>query len=207
MDVTRDELVAQAMDVCSLTFGGVDIVVPNAGIAYVSSLAEMEIARFQKVCEVNLTGTATVIKQAARVFQAQGTGGSVVIQGSKNVFDPSENFGAYSASKAGAQQLGKIAALELAPLGVRVNMVHADAVFGDEEVPSGLWAEVGPDRMRARGLDPEGLKAFYRDRSLLKTEVTARHVGEAVAFFAMHKTPTTGASLPVDAGVKGAFPR
>ena len=88
-----------------------------------------------------------------------------------------------------------------------MNAINADAVVGDDEVPSGLWELVGPDRMKSRGLDPEGLRAYYRDRSLLKVEVTARDVGRAVAFFAAGSTPTTGAVLPVDAGVAGAFPR
>ena len=101
---------------------------------------------------------------------------SVIVQASKNVFAPGASFGAYSASKAGQHQLGKIAALEFAELGVRVNMVNADAVFGDA-VPSGLWAEVGPDRMKSRGLDSDGLRSYYRDRNLLKTAVLAEHVG------------------------------
>lgn len=206
-DVTDADDVARIFRACCLAFGGVDIVVPNAGIAHVSSLAEMDPAAFRKVVEVNLTGTLLVMKEAAKVFAAQRTGGAVVVQSSKNVFDPGAGFGAYSASKAGVHQLGKIAALELAPVGVRVNMVNADAVFGDEAIKSGLWEEVGPDRMRARGLDPEGLKAYYRDRSLLKTSVLPAHVGEAVVFFASADTPTTGATLPVDGGIPGAFPR
>ena len=126
---------------------------------------------------------------------------------SKNVFDPGAAFGAYSASKAGAHQISKIAAMELAEMGVRVNMVNPDAVFGDEKVCSGLWELVGPERMKARGLDPEGLKAYYCQRSLLKKEVLAEHVGNAVVFFASDQTPTTGATLPVDSGIPGAFPR
>ena len=148
-----------------------------------------------------------MVKEAARLFRSQGTGGSVVVQSSKNVFDPGAGFGAYSASKAGVHQLGKIAAPELASLGVRVNMINADAVFGDAAVPSGLWEEVGPDRMKARGLDAEGLQRYYRERSLLKTRVLPAHVGQAVVFFASGVTPTTGATLPVDAGIAGAFPR
>jgi hypothetical protein len=85
-------------------------------------------------------------------------------------------------------------------------MVNADAVFGGE-ISSGLWDEVGPERMRSRQLDPSGLREFYRERSLLKEEVTPRDVGKAVLFFAAETTPTTGATLPVDAGVPGAFPR
>jgi rhamnose utilization protein RhaD (predicted bifunctional aldolase and dehydrogenase)/NAD(P)-dependent dehydrogenase (short-subunit alcohol dehydrogenase family) len=207
LDVTDSASVRAAFAQCALAFGGVDVVVPNAGIAYVSKLEDMDPARFAKVVDVNLTGTMLVLKEAARVFALQRTGGAVVIQASKNVFDPGAGFGAYSASKAGAHQLGKIAALELAPLGVTVNMVNADAVFGDDEVPSGLWQEVGPDRMRARGLDARGLRDYYRERSLLKVEVRPEHVGRAVVFFASGATPTTGATLPVDAGIPGAFPR
>ncbi len=125
----------------------------------------------------------------------------------KNVFEPGASFGAYSATKAGAHQLAKIAALELADYGVRVNMINPDAVFGDEKVSSKLWDLVGPDRMKARCLDAEGLKEYYRQRNLLKSRVLAEHVGNAVVFFAAEMTPTTGASLPVDGGLPGCFPR
>ncbi|MCC6671911.1 MAG: bifunctional aldolase/short-chain dehydrogenase [Planctomycetes bacterium] len=206
VDVTDEASVRDGFRHACRHFGGVDIVVPNAGIAYAAALAEIDPQRFRRTLDVNLTGTMLVLRAAQAVFAAQGTGGSVVIQASKNVFDPGAGFGAYSASKAGAHQLGKIAALEFAPLGVRVNMINADAVFGDE-VPSGLWAEVGPERMKARGLDAEGLRDFYRQRSLLKVEVTPAHVGAAVVFFATGATPTTGATLPVDGGIPGAFPR
>jgi NAD(P)-dependent dehydrogenase (short-subunit alcohol dehydrogenase family) len=90
---------------------------------------------------------------------------------------------------------------------VRVNTVNADAVFGDDEVPSQLWQEVGPGRMQARGLDAQGLRDYYRERSLLKVPVLPRHVGEAVVWFASGRTPTTGAVLPVDGGLPDAFPR
>lgn len=207
MDVTDPDHVAAAFRECCLAFGGLDILVPNAGIAHVSKIADMDAHKFARVVEVNLQGTLNVLTQAARIFEHQQTGGSVVIQASKNVFDPGAGFGAYSASKAGVHQLGRIAALELAELGVRVNMINADAVFGDEDMPSGLWEQVGPDRMKARNLDPQGLRDFYRQRSLLKVSVLPAHVGEAVVFFAAGRTPTTGATLPVDGGIPGAFPR
>ena len=126
---------------------------------------------------------------------------------SKNVFDPGAAFGAYSASKAAAHQLSRIAALELAEIGVRVNMINPDAVFGDEKISSGLWDLIGPDRMKSRGLDPQGLREYYRERNMLKETVLAEHVGNAVVFFASEKTPTTGATLPVDGGVASAAPR
>ena len=79
-------------------------------------------------------------------------------------------------------------------------------MFG-HEVSSKLWDEVGPERMKSRGLDEDGLREFYRERSMLKAEVTPADVGAAVVFFAAETTPTTGATLPVDGGVPGAFPR
>jgi NAD(P)-dependent dehydrogenase (short-subunit alcohol dehydrogenase family) len=137
----------------------------------------------------------------------QNTGGDVVLISTKNVFAPGAGFGAYSATKAAAHQLCRIASLEFAPLGVRVNMVAPDAVFSHREKKSGLWAEVGPDRMKARGLDEKGLEEFYRGRNLLKARITAEHVARAVAFFATRQTPTTGATLPVDGGLPDATPR
>src|SRR5216683_2880198 len=148
MDVTDEASVDAAFDHACLIFGGVDIVVANAGIAHVSALADTDV-----------------------------------------------------------HQLGKVAALELAPLGVRVNMINADAVFGEGDTPSGLWRDIGPDRARSRGLPPEKLQEFYRERNLLHAEVTGAHVGRAVVFFASNQTPTTGATLPVDGGVAAAFPR
>jgi rhamnose utilization protein RhaD (predicted bifunctional aldolase and dehydrogenase)/NAD(P)-dependent dehydrogenase (short-subunit alcohol dehydrogenase family) len=206
-DVTSPKEVEYLFAACASRFGGVDCVVPNAGVAHVQSIDEMDHAAFARVMDVNATATMLLLKEAARLFKRQRTGGSVVLQASKNVFAPGARFGAYSASKAAALQLGRIAAMEFAELSVRVNMINADAVFGDEEVPSQLWEDVGPDRMRARGLDEHQLREYYRDRSLLKQQVTPRHVGEAVAWFASLRTPTTGAVFPVDGGLPEAFPR
>ena len=86
-------------------------------------------------------------------------------------------------------------------------MVAPDAVFSDGTRRSGLWQEVGPDRMRARGLDERGLEEYYRNRNLLKASITADHVAAAVLFFATRRTPTTGATLPVDGGLPDATPR
>jgi NAD(P)-dependent dehydrogenase (short-subunit alcohol dehydrogenase family) len=181
--------------------------VPNAGIAHVATIENLDPDKLDQVIAVNLKGTFNTIKASIPAFRRQGTGGNIVVVSSKNVFDPGAAFGAYSASKAGAHQISKIAALELAELGVRVNMINPDAVFGDEEISSKLWDLVGPDRMKARGLDYEGLKEYYRNRNLLKAGVLAEHVGNAVVFFASEQTPTTGAALPVDGGIPAAFPR
>ena len=123
------------------------------------------------------------------------------------MFAPGAGFGAYSATKAAAHQLARIASLEMASIGVRVNMVAPDAVFSHGAHRSGLWETVGPDRMRARGLDEKGLESYYQSRNLLKARVTATHVANAVIFFATHQTPTTGATIPVDGGLPDATPR
>ena len=110
-------------------------------------------------------------------------------------------------NSANCNQLARIASLELASDDVRVNMVSPDAVFSHGTFRSGLWAEVGPGRMKARGLDEAGLEAYYRSRNLLKARVTATHVANAVLFFATRQTPTTGATIPVDGGLPDATPR
>jgi NAD(P)-dependent dehydrogenase (short-subunit alcohol dehydrogenase family) len=207
MDVTDPASVAQAMGTVIRHWGGVDLVIVNAGLAYVASLAEMDTNVFRKLERVNVEGTLNVIAEAARHFKVQGTGGDIVLVSTKNVFAPGAKFGAYSATKAAAHQLARIASLELAEIDVRVNMVAPDAVFSHGARRSGLWAEVGPDRMRARGLDEKGLEEYYRNRNLLKAKVTGEHVAKAVLFFATRQTPTTGATLPVDGGLPDATPR
>jgi len=207
MDVTEAASVDAGIDAVCRRFGGLDLCVLNAGVAHVARLTDLTDDDLARVLDINAQGYHRVLRAAARVMERQGSGGHIVVNSSKNVFAPGAGFGAYSASKAAAHQLGKIAALELAPLGIRVNMINADAVFGDQEIPSLLWQEVGPDRMRARGLDEAGLRAYYRDRNLLKAEVTADHVANGVLFFVTDQTPTTGATLPIDGGIPEAFPR
>lgn len=208
LDVTDYDAVVKTLAEVSCRLGGIDIIVPNAGIAYVAKIEDLEQKKFAHLLAVNLMGTFNVIKASIPIFRRQGLGGSIVVISSKNVFDPGAAFGAYSAAKAAAHQISKIAAMELAELGVRVNLVNPDAIFGDEKVPSKLWVMVGPERMKARGLDPQGLKEYYRQRNLLKIQVNAGHVGEAVVFFASQSSEaTTGATLPVDGGIPSAFPR
>ncbi len=206
-DVTHYFSVEKAFEIISGRLGGIDIIIPNAGTAHVAKIEDLDPDKLDQIVDVNLKGTFNTIKASIPVFKRQGTGGNIVVISSKNVFDPGAAFGAYSASKAGAHQISKIAALELAELGVRVNMINPDAVFGDEEISSKLWDLIGPERMKCRGLDCQGLKEYYRNRNLLKASVLAEHVGNAVVFFASNQTPTTGTSLPVDGGIPAAFPR
>jgi NAD(P)-dependent dehydrogenase (short-subunit alcohol dehydrogenase family) len=167
----------------------------------------MDSVAFRELEKVNVEGTLNVLCEAARRFKVQGTGGDIVLISTKNVFAPGAGFGAYSATKAAAHQLARIASLELAEMDVRVNMVSPDAVFSYGEQKSGLWADIGPGRMQARGLDEKGLEEYYRNRNLLKARVTATHVARAVLFFATRQTPTTGATFPIDGGLPDATPR
>jgi rhamnose utilization protein RhaD (predicted bifunctional aldolase and dehydrogenase)/NAD(P)-dependent dehydrogenase (short-subunit alcohol dehydrogenase family) len=207
MDVTSEESVSQALLQVVEKWGGIDLVVVNAGLAHVSSIAEMDLEAFRRLEKVNVEGCLNTIAASARVMEKQGTGGDIVLVSTKNVFAPGAKFGAYSATKAAAHQLARVASLELAAIGVRVNMVSPDAVFSHGGRRSGLWEQVGPDRMKARGLDEKGLEDYYRGRNLLKARVTASHVANAVLFFATRRTPTTGAVLPVDGGLPDATPR
>ena len=207
IDVTRADSVADGFARLCLHWGGVDIVVVNAGIAHVSMLTELKLEDFARLEKVNVEGTLLTLAESGRLMRRQATGGDVIFVSSKNVFAPGAGFGAYSATKAASHQLARIASLELAPDGIRVNMVAPDAVFSGGDTRSGLWATVGPDRMKARGLDEKGLEEYYRGRNLLKARVTARHVANAVLFFATHQTPTTGATIPVDGGLPDATPR
>ncbi|MCX8053174.1 MAG: SDR family oxidoreductase [Armatimonadetes bacterium] len=207
MDVTDPDSVSGALQQVSSIWGGIDIAVHVAGVPLVAKLQDMDLDKFRRLEKINVEGTLLVIREMAQLFEKQGTGGDIVLISTKNVFSPGASFGAYSATKAAAHQLARIASLELAPIGVRVNMVAPDAVFGEGERKSGLWQEIGPERMRARGLDEKGLEDYYQSRNLLKARVTPEHVANAVLFFVSRQTPTTGATIPVDGGLPDATPR
>ncbi len=207
MDVTDESSVRAGYDDICRTYGGVDVVVPNAGIAHVAPIEDLKLADFRRVLDINAVGYLLFMREGMRVLRQQRLGGHIVINSSKNVFGPGKDFGAYSASKAAGHQLGKVAALELAQYGIRVNMINADAVFAHDDIQSGLWAEVGPQRAASRGMKTEDLPEYYRGRNLLGARIRGHHVGNAVVFFARNATPTTGATLPVDGGVADAFPR
>ncbi|MBI5141126.1 MAG: bifunctional aldolase/short-chain dehydrogenase [Nitrospirae bacterium] len=207
MDVTDEASVGAALDETCRRFGGIDIVVINAGVAHVQPIPGMDMAAFRRVAEVNLFGAMNVFKAASALMIRQRLGGDIVLISSKNVTAPGADFGAYSATKAAAHQLMRVAAMELAGHDIRVNSVLPDAIFGEGENVSGLWKEVGPSRAKSRGMDEKDLPEFYRNRNLLHSPVTGDDVGRAVAFFCRRECPVTGAGLPVDGGVAAAFPR
>jgi NAD(P)-dependent dehydrogenase (short-subunit alcohol dehydrogenase family) len=207
IDVTDQESVARGFESVIETWGGIDIVVVNAGIAMASHLKEIDLDDFRRLEKVNVEGALLTLSEAGRHFILQGIGGDIIVISTKNVPSPGAGFGAYSATKAACHQLGRIASVELAQYGVRVNMVAPDAVFSEGQYKSGLWQEIGPGRMKARGLDEKQLEEYYQSRNLLKVKVTGRHVANAVLFFATRQTPTTGATIPVDGGLPDATPR
>jgi len=204
LDVTRDGDVAAAFERAALAFGGVDVVVSNAGIAHCAPIEALELEDWERSLAVNATGHFLVTRAALRHFRRQGTGGAMVFVATKNVTAPGKDFAAYSASKAAEAQLARVAAIEGGPLGVRVNMVNPDAVFEG----SSLWADIRGERARAYGVAPERLEEVYRGRTLLGVEVRAEDVAEAVLFLASDRASrTTGAMLAVDGGVREAFVR
>ncbi len=205
MDVTNPEQVAEAFGRMRLEYGGLDVLVSNAGIAPVGAIHELSLEDWQKAMDINSTGHFLVAREAVALMRQQGMGGSLVFVGTKNVPSPGKDFGAYSASKAAEVQMARVLAIENGEFGIRVNVVNPDAVFQG----SNLWSDkVKEMRARAHGISIDGLLEFYRQRNLLKRSVTAEDVAESVLFLAgPRSSKTTGAMLPVDAGLKDAFPR
>jgi rhamnulose-1-phosphate aldolase/alcohol dehydrogenase len=205
LDVADEADVARAFADTVRAYGGVDVVMSNAGISSFGSLQSLSTADWDRAFAVNARGHFFVAREALRIMKDQGTGGSIVFNASKNVTAPGKEFGAYSVSKAAEAQLCRIVALEGGELGIRANMLNPDAIFGG----SRFWSEEMRDmRAQAYGVAREQLPDFYRNRTLLKVQVTADDVAEAALFLAGPRSAkTTGAMLPVDGGVKEAFPR
>jgi rhamnose utilization protein RhaD (predicted bifunctional aldolase and dehydrogenase)/NAD(P)-dependent dehydrogenase (short-subunit alcohol dehydrogenase family) len=200
-DAVADELVRTTVG----RYGGLDAVVFCVGTASTGDLADVADADWRRSLETNLTSHFLLTKRVWPILREQGIGGSLVYVASKNAFSPGAGFGPYSVAKAGLVQLARIAALEGGAVGIRSNIVNPDAVFGG----SRLWSEeVRRERAEAHGVAVEELESFYTSRSLLRREVTAHDVAEAVAFLVSDRSrATTGCVIPVDGGVPGAFPR
>lgn len=205
MDVTNEVSVQKAFDATLLAYGGLDILVSNAGIAHCCPIDRMARDDWERSFDVNATGHFLVSRQALRILKDQGLGGSMIFIASKNVLAPGKDFGAYSASKAAQNQLARILAIEGGPFGIRVNTINPDAVFEG----SRLWsAEMREERARAHGIKPDELEEFYRRRNLLGVRVTAEDVAEASVWLAGDRSAkTTGCIITTDGGVKEAFPR
>jgi NAD(P)-dependent dehydrogenase (short-subunit alcohol dehydrogenase family) len=194
VDVTDPAAVTDALRQGVERFGGVDMVVASAGIfPGAKPLRDFDPAAWRRAMAVNADSVAYLFGAVHPLLALAPRGGRVVVVASKNVRAPGPGAAAYSASKAAVTQLARVAALEWAPDGIRVNVVHPDAVFD-----TGLWTgDLLRDRAARYGLSVEE----YKRRNLLRVEVTSRRVGQLVA--ALCSDPfgaTTGAQVPVDGG-------
>ena len=204
-DVTREASVIDAFRFASVEYGGVDIVVSNAGIASAAPLEDTTLELWDRNQGILATGYFLVGREAFRVMKAQRTGGSIIVVASKNGMVASAQASAYCAAKAAEIQLSRSFALEGAPLGIRSNVVNPDAVIRGSKIWTGKWSA---ERAAANKIDEEQLEAFYRDRSMLKRSVLPEDVAEAVYFLASPLADkSTGNILNVDAGNLTAFAR
>lgn len=192
-DITSSEALQDILKKTVYRFGGLDILVSNAGIFTSSTNIEnLDVAVWKKSLEINLTGHFQLLKEAIPYLKL-GVSPSVVIMGSKNVPAPGPGASAYSSAKSGLTQLARVAALELGKYGIRVNILHPNSVFD-----TGIWTpEVLASRAKSYGLTVEE----YKTNNILKVEVTSNDVAEMV-FQLCSSTfaKTTGAQIPIDGG-------
>jgi rhamnulose-1-phosphate aldolase/alcohol dehydrogenase len=205
MNVTKEEEVKAAFEQTSLTYGGVDIVVNNAGLATSSPLEETTLQEWNLNMDVLATGYFLVAREAFKQMKKQGIGGSMVFVGSKNSVYAGKNASAYSAAKALEVHLARCIAVEGGQYGIRVNSVLPDAVLQGSAIWNSAWRE---ERAKAYGIEPDQLEEYYRKRTTLLVNVYPKDIAEAIAFFASSKSEkTTGCMLTVDGGVPAAFTR
>ncbi|MEU9411075.1 bifunctional aldolase/short-chain dehydrogenase [Streptomyces sp. NPDC048281] len=205
VDVTSEEQIAEAFRAAALAFGGVDLVVNNAGISISKPLLETSARDWDLQHDIMARGSFLVSREAARVMIAQGLGGDIVYIASKNAVFAGPNNIAYSATKADQAHQVRLLAAELGEHGIRVNGVNPDGVVRGSGIFAGGW---GAQRAAVYGVEESKLGEFYAQRTILKREVLPEHVANAVfALTGGELTHTTGLHVPVDAGVAAAFLR
>ncbi|HRI44880.1 MAG TPA: bifunctional rhamnulose-1-phosphate aldolase/short-chain dehydrogenase [Fimbriimonadaceae bacterium] len=204
-DVTDEAAMTAAFDEAVFTFGGVDILVACAGNARRGTVAETSDSDYDFQAALLMRAYFSAMRQASRIMIEQGTGGSIVVVASKNGVAAGQNAAVYSAAKAFELHLMRCTAADLARHGIRCNAINPDAVLEG----SGIWN----DRWRAEtaamlGIEPDQLQEHYRKRTLLGLDVRADDCAEAVCWLAgSASSRTTGATLPVDGGVREGFLR
>lgn len=205
VDVTSEEQIAEAFRAAVLAFGGVDLVVNNAGISISKPLLETTARDWDLQHDIMARGSFLVSREAARVMQAQDLGGDIIYIASKNAVFAGPNNIAYSATKADQAHQVRLLAAELGEHGIRVNGINPDGVVRGSGIFAAGW---GAQRAATYGIEEEKLGEFYAQRTLLKREVLPEHVANAVfALTGGDLTHTTGLHIPVDAGVAAAFLR
>ncbi len=204
-DVTDETSVALAFSQGILAFGGVDLVVNNAGLSISKPLLDTTLADWDLQHDVMARGSFLVARAAAQVMQAQGMGGDIIYICSKNAVFAGPNNVAYGAAKADQAHQVRLLAAELGQHGIRVNGINPDGVVRGSGIFASGW---GAQRAAVYGVPEAELGAFYAQRTLLKREVLPEHVAAAVvALTAGELSLTTGLHIPVDAGVAAAFLR
>ena len=205
LDVTQESDVTAAFDFAAREFGGVDILVSNAGISSAAPIEETELSLWNRNMDILSTGYFLVSREAFRLMKRQKTGGSIVFIASKNGLAASPNASAYCTAKAAEIHLARCLALEGADHGIRVNTVNPDAVLRGSKIWTGEWRQ---QRADAYKMKPDELEEHYRKRSMLKLSVYPEDVAEAVYFFVSDMaSKSTGNIVNVDAGNVQAFTR
>ncbi|MEM5469368.1 bifunctional rhamnulose-1-phosphate aldolase/short-chain dehydrogenase [Celeribacter marinus] len=205
MNVTDEDAIIAAYADMAVEFGGVDILVSNAGIASSAPIEETTLALWNKNMDILSTGYFLVSREAFKMMRTQDIGGSVVFIASKNGLAASPNAAAYCTAKASEIHLARCLALEGAEAGIRVNVVNPDAVLRGSKIWEGDWLD---QRASTYGTDKEGLEEMYRARSMLKRSVLPEDIAETAYFFASEKSSkSTGNIINVDAGNVQAFTR
>jgi rhamnulose-1-phosphate aldolase/alcohol dehydrogenase len=205
LDVTSEDGVASSFTESVLAFGGIDIVVSNAGIASAAAVEDTSLALWQRNMDILATGYFLVAREAFRLMQRQKCGGSIVFVASKNGLAASAGASAYCAAKASEIHLARCLALEGAPHGIRVNTVNPDAVLRGSKIWRGEWSQ---QRAASNKVSVDELEEVYRQRSMLKLSVLPEDIAEGIYFFASDRSAkSTGNILNVDAGNAQAFTR
>ncbi len=205
VDVTSEELVQAAYDATALAYGGVDIIVNNAGLATSSPFDETSLKEWNLNMNVLGTGYFLVAREAFKLMKTQGIGGNMVFIGSKNSVYAGKNATAYSSVKALEAHLARCIAAEGGEFGIRVNTILPDAILQGSAIWNGSWRN---ERAAAYGIEPDQLEEYYRKRTTLLVNIYPRDIAEGIAFFASSKSAkTTGCMLTIDGGVPAAFTR
>ncbi|RWQ61433.1 bifunctional rhamnulose-1-phosphate aldolase/short-chain dehydrogenase [Mesorhizobium sp.] len=205
INVTSEDQVISGFAETSVEFGGIDILVSNAGLATSAPIEETTLALWNKNMDILSTGYFLVSREAFRLFRAQKIGGNVVFVASKNGLAASPNAAAYCTAKAAEIHLARCLALEGAEAQIRVNVVNPDAVLRGSKIWTGEWKE---QRAAAYKMSTDDLEEHYRSRSMLKRSVFPEDIAEAIYFFASDMSAkSTGNIVNVDAGNAQSFTR
>jgi rhamnulose-1-phosphate aldolase/alcohol dehydrogenase len=205
VDVTSEEAVKESFRAALLAYGGIDVIVNNAGLATANPIEETTLREWNLNMNVLATGYFLIAREAFALMKKQAIGGSMVFVGSKNSVYAGKNAAAYSTAKAAEAHLARCIAVEGGAYGIRVNTVLPDAVLQGSAIWNSDWRK---DRAAAYGIAPDELEEYYRKRTILLVNIVPDDIAETIAFLASSRSAkTTGCMITVDGGVPAAFTR